>query len=42
MWDEAASENPFMLIYCPDSYKTPKMCDEAFYDFLAALKFISN
>ena len=26
--------------YCPDKYKTQKMCDEAVDDCLAALKFI--
>ena len=23
------SEDPFKLAYCPDRYKTQKMCDEA-------------
>ena len=31
-----------MLIYCPDRYKTQKMCKEAVDDCLGALKFISN
>ena len=35
-------EDPFMLVYCPDRYKTQKMCDEAVDDCLAALKFIPD
>ena len=38
----AISEDPFMLVYCPDKYKTQRMYDEAVDDGLAALKFISN
>ena len=29
-------------IYCPDKYKTQKICDEIVDDCLAALKFISD
>ena len=32
----------FMLIYCPDRYKTQKMWDEIVDDCLAALKFIPD
>ena len=29
MCDIVVSKNSFMLIYCPDRYKTQRMCDEA-------------
>ena len=35
-------KDPFMLIYCPDRYKTQKMCDKAVDDCLAAVKFIPD
>ena len=41
MCERVVSEDPFMLIYYPDRYKTQKMCDEAVDDCLAALKFNS-
>ena len=28
----------FLIVYCPDGYKTQRICDEAFDDSLAALK----
>ena len=31
-----------LTVYCPDKYKTQKMCDEAVDDCLAALKFIPD
>ena len=34
------SEDPFMIVYCPDRYKTQRMCDEAVDDSLVALKLI--
>ena len=40
MCDRVVSDDLFMLIYCPDSYKTHRMCDEAKDDCLAPLKFI--
>ena len=40
--DSVVSEDPFMLVYCPDKHKTQRMCDEAVEDCLAALKFISD
>ena len=33
---------PFLIVYCPDKYKTQKVCDEAVDDCLAALKFVSD
>ena len=42
MCDRVTPEDPFMLVYCPDRYKTQKMCDEAADDCLAALKFIPD
>ena len=32
MCDRVASEDPFMLVYCPDKYKSQRMCDEAVDD----------
>ena len=31
-----------MIVYCPDKYKTPRICDEALDDSLAALKLIPH
>ena len=31
-----------MLLYCPNRYKTQKICSEAVDDFLGALKFIPD
>ena len=42
MYDSVTSEDSFMLVYCPDRYKTQKMRDEAADDYLAALKFIPD
>ena len=33
-------KHPFMLIYSPDRYKTPKMCNEAVNDSPGVLKLI--
>ena len=38
--DRVTSENPFMLKFCLDRYKTYEMCDEAVDDCLSAIKFI--
>ena len=40
MCDRIISEDPFMLVYCPDKYRTQIMCDEPVGDCLAALKSI--
>ena len=32
----------FSIIYCPEKYKTQRMCDEVFDDSLAPLKLISD
>ena len=40
MCDIVVSLYPFVIIYCPDKYKTQKKCDEAVDDSLAALKSI--
>ena len=42
MCDSVGSEDPFMIVYCPDIYKTQRMCDQTTDDCLAALNFISN
>ena len=40
MCDRVVSEYPFLIVYCPDEYKTQRMCDKAVDDFLASLKLI--
>ena len=42
MCDSVVSEDFFMLLYCPNKYKTQRMCDETVDDCLAALKFIPD
>ena len=42
MCNEAVDEDPFLTVYCPDKYKTQKMCDEAVDYSLAILKFIPD
>ena len=32
MCDRVISKDHFLIIYCPDKYKTQKMCDEAVDD----------
>ena len=34
------SEDPFLILYCSDKYKTQKVCEKADNDILAALKLI--
>ena len=41
MCDKVVSEDPFLIVYCPDKYKAQRMCDEA-VDSLAALKLIPD
>ena len=36
------SEDPFLKVYCPDQYKTQKMCDKAVDYSLEALNLIPN
>ena len=40
MYGEVISEDPFMLKYCPDSYKIQKMCDIAVDFCLLVIKFV--
>ena len=40
MFDKVVSKDLFILIYCPDRYKTQRMCDEAVDDCLTALKLL--
>ena len=42
MCDKAVSNDPFMVKYCVDRYKTQEMCNKAVNDFLPALKFIPD
>ena len=40
MCDRVVSDDPILIVCCPDKYTTPKICDEAVDDCLAALKLI--
>ena len=42
MCDRVVSEDLYLTVYCPDKYKTQKMCDEAVDDCLVALKVIPD
>ena len=42
MYDKLVSEEPFMLKYCLDGYKTQEMCDKAVDAFLSTLKFVPD
>ena len=42
MCDKAFFEDPFMLKYCLDRYKTQEMCGKAVDDFLPTLKFVPD
>ena len=42
MCDRVVSEYPFLIVYCPDEYKTQRMCDKAVDDSLASLKLIRD
>ena len=42
MCNRVAFEDPFMLKYCPNKYKTQKMCNKAVDDCLSVLKFFSE
>ena len=42
MCEKVGSEVIFLLVYCPDKYKTQRMCDKAVDDSLAALKLIPD
>ena len=36
------SDNPFMIVYIPDRYKTQRMCEKVVDDCVTALKLISD
>ena len=42
MCDKFASEDPFLIVYCPDKYVTKKMCNGAVDDSIATLKLIPD
>ena len=42
MCDRAVSEDPFLIVYCPDKHITQKMCDEAVDNCLAVLKLVPD
>ena len=42
MCDRIVSDDPFLIVYCPDEYTTQRICYEAVDDFLAALKLIPD
>ena len=42
MCDRAVSHYSFLIVYCPDKYKTQEMDDEAADDSIATLKLIPD
>ena len=42
MYDKAVSNEPFVLKYCLNRYKTQEMWDKAVDDFLPALTFLTD
>ena len=40
MCDRPIAEDAFMPLYCPDTYKAQRMCDEVVDDCLEALEFV--
>ena len=42
MCNRIVSEDPSLIVYCPDKYKTQIICDEVVDDILWALKLISD
>ena len=42
MSDGVFSEDPFLLVYCPDKCKTQIMCNNAVDDSLAVLRLVPN
>ena len=42
MCERVVSEDPFLVVYCPDKYKTQRMCDKTVDDSLVALKLTSE
>ena len=42
MFDKVVSADSFLIVYCPDKYKTQGICDEAVDSPLAALKLIPD
>ena len=42
MCDRDISEDPSLIVYCPNKYITRKICDEAVDDFLTTLKLIPH
>ena len=40
--DKVVSEDPFLIVYCPDKCKTQRMCDWFADDSLAALKLLPD
>ena len=42
MCDKIVSDDPFLIVYCPDEDKSQRVCDEAVDDCLAVLKFIPD
>ena len=42
MCSRVVSEDPFLIVYCPDKCKTQRLCFEAVDGSLAALKLVSH
>ena len=40
MSDKLVSEEPFLSIYCLNTYKTQEICDQAVDFYLVSLKFV--
>ena len=42
MCDRVDSEDSFLIVYCPDNYKTQRTSHNAVHDSLGSLKLILN
>ena len=42
MCDRVVSEDLFLIVYCPDKYRTQKMCEKTVDYSIATLKLIPD
>ena len=42
IYDRVISEDPFLIVYCPDKYKIQRICDKAVDDSPATFRLISD
>ena len=42
MCDRVVAEDHVLIVYCPDKYKTQRMCDEAVDGSLTVLKLVPD